>query len=555
MDDFSRQNPIEYIHSEKMNLTWWPAKKRLYEHQEDWLTYMNFFGTVFTCSAHLELLYKDTTSDTFSLGSQELNPWESVMVPVGYKQLNVAVIQDPAKEVYGWKISFKDGADLITERKYLLIQAEGIFTRSMVYLNSFGVPESFVTTGFWESQLTTSSQLASRTLSHDYKSINGQDFIFSKQSKNLFSVRSGVLTKKENKALQDMLNVSPVFLIENGFTVPVIIDSGSFTINEEEDQIATLEFTLAKSMQLSNVSEMIKKPSLRLVNNCGMFEVFIDSEEEITTYNNLEVLKDGNTLFESVVYGVGKYQLANKIESAALYLFTVDVELSGETFTLKEKLFFDPESSNFLSPNHNAGANISVFEIKSSVNENLTVDFQNGAPLITNVIAGDLTVIGAVIPDGIKEHSIKSSCLSNIKEFRINDQTYREFRLQKMKNLEVLEIMNVTLPGSFSTADFKKLRVGLLEGNNITHFEIGLLRHLSSLSIKNNQMQAQAIEDLAKEIWNYRKLFILTGAYVYIYLTGNPGIVNITQETLNIKNGTGTYLGDGLVDHNILLIY
>lgn len=555
MDDYSMENPIEYIDSQKMALTWWPEKKRLYQEQKDWLSWMNVLGFKIDITAKLEILYKDNTSDISDIGTQDLLAWETITVPVGYQQLNIEVIQDPLKEVYGWKIRFEKGGTILHENKYLLLDPESIFTRTLVYLNSLGVPESFVTTGFWDNELQTNNQLATRTLSHDYKSINGQDFVFSKSSKHLFSARSGVLKKKEKKALQDILNVSPVFLLENGFTYPVIIETGNYKINEEEEIIETLEFQIAKSMQLNNISEMIKKPTLRIESNCGMYTAFIDSDEVIDTYNDLAVVYDGNAAFETVSFLNDQYELTQKIETEGMYSFTVEVVIQGQTFKLVKKEFFEPESASFLSPSHPNAANTTLFELMSSVDEDVVLDLQGDQNLTYSLVANVSQQVGFLVPPGYKNQVIESSCLSNMKEFRIEGQNFSEFELSKMKNLELLEITNCNLPGHFSLADFKNLKIALLEDNNLTSFELGLLTTASSINIQNNQLDAEAIEKLVKEVWDYRTLFNPTGSYVYIYIAGNPGVPNMNQETEDISLGTGAYSGDGLVDHDILIIY
>lgn len=554
MDDFSRDNPLHYMKAQQSALTWWRDKKRLYPQQKDWLSYMNLTmidGAYII--AKLRLLYKDGTDDYFNLGGQQLNIWETITVPVGFEELNIPLKQDAAKEVYGWQVSFDifKGGEL-AKRTYLYNQLQNFKTNTIVYLNSFGVAESFVCTGFFENNLVTSSDVASKTLRHDYKSINGRDFVFNKNSKNTFKARSGVLNKAEVVALKSMLNVAPVFLVEKTLLRPIIIDTGSFVIDDESEITQTLDFKITKSLELTNVSEMITKPVLKITEDCGVFKGEVISEEKIVTYSDLTIFNLITGLFEDVPF-TGIYQATNKAEIEGFYNFSCSVTIGFTTYELTASYHFKREEAFFDSPNHNGSGDLSQFEFKTSVSEEVWLENQSNSKFSVVAPADTMTTIGGAVNKGVKTHRISSSCLTNMYHFKIANQDYTNIEVGAMKNLRQLGIFSCAVNGHFSTAKWHTLETIHIMNSNMDSFELGMNLDLSTLSVEDNVMDAEAMETLVKEIYTYRKLFKkVLAPFVLIYFQGNTAP---NANTLAMSNGTGIYAGDGLVDYDIIVTY
>jgi len=556
MDDFARQNPFEYLKSQYKSLTWWKDKKRLYPDQSDWMNVMNASVKDDSYTATLEILYKDATSDISTIGSQYLKMWETMIITVGFQQLQIIAIQNPNKEVYAWKVRVENGDNVVVYRRtYMLSQPDNFKTRTLIYLNSFGLPESFVATGFWKDDITTSNEIASHSLAHDYKSINGRDFVFNKLARNNFSARTGALSKDEAKSLQDVLNVSPVFLLEKGYLVPVIIDSSSFEIDDEESIIQTLEFDLSKSLEVRNVSNMIKKPQLHVTEDCGIFTIDIEYDEPISTYPDLHVKLKGND-FETVPYASGKYTLTNKAEQEGIYIFEVALSSNGQFFSCSESYVFKREEISFQSPNyHSNSVDLTFFSLKSYISEDFYGDFQDENTYVYTTLPNQLKNIFEIVNGGVKEERISASCLKNVWSFKINGQDYSDFQLQKLVNLKELLILNCNLPGHFSLVCFKEITDVQLYGNKLTSIEIGQLTKLEELSIADNLLEAAEIEEFAEELWKYRQLIDPSTGLTLIFLDGNPGIPLLSQRCIDIINGTGGFSGDGLVQNDIIFIY
>ena len=555
MDDFSRDNPIYYLQSEKNALTWWIDKKRLYPTQNDWIHVMNVTTANEEFNTELVLLYKDLTTDTFSIGSQGLMPWETMTIPVGYKQLNVEGRQDPTKEVYGWRIIAKNtGGEIFMQRDFRLTQPQNFVTNTIVYLNSFGVAESFVCSGFFEKNLETTSDIGSKTLKHDYKSINGRDFVFNKNSKNSFKARTGVLKKAEANALKSMLNVAPVFLLENELLRPILIETGNFVTDDTSEITQIIDFKITKSMELTNVSEMITKPSLNISSNCGVFKGEVVSENEINIYGELTIYKDG-VVVETLTHSTA-YQSLQKVQEEGFYNFKCQVTIGLQTFDLSASFQMKKEVVQFDSPNHSGFGSFSICQMISSISDTVKFYSQDDDPMTVDLIPNYLIPVGGPVKLGVKRHRLEMNCFDNIYDFWISDQDYRNFDFHRMTNLRLMRVYNCNLPGHWSNAKFKNAEIFTFINNDLESFELGMNIHLQQLILENNSMDADAIEELFIELWTYRKLFLKDVLPVVIVtLTGNPGTTSLSANALAIKNGTGIYAGDGLIQNQINIIY
>lgn len=553
MDDFARDNPFNYLQSERMALTWWRNKKRIYPEQSDWMSVMNVTKGNDIFETELELLYKDGTTDTFNIGTQDLSIWETITIPVGYNQLDIDNKQNALKEVYGWKIIVSGTDGEVANRTYLLHSPQNFTTNTIVYLNSFGVAESFVCSGFFENNLTTSTDIASKTLKHDYKSINGRDFVFNKSSKNTFKARSGVLNKQEAKALQTMLNVAPVFILENDLLRPIIIEAGNYTIDDQREITQTLDLKITKSLELTNVSDMRTKPTLTVKEHCGMFTVFVNSEYKVDNYGDLTTTK-GSEPFDTTVFDGQKYELTEKAEDDAIYFFSCEVTVEGETFSLSSTYAFKRDTARISATVRRPTTSIYSFGISSRVEE--TIRFNSQSNIDTEITTAPTVVEIASLPitKGANSTVISASCLSNILFFYINSEPFSKFEFGKMTKLEAFYIVNCSLSGHFSSATFKTLQWFNLMSNNIESIELGMNLDLHMLNLENNSLDKIAIEKLIKELYDYRKLF--TKKYdplIHVHLVGNPGSSQIGPDAIDMKNGTGSYAGDGLIQNQIII--
>jgi hypothetical protein len=547
LEDYSKIHPIQSLVSGFRFLTWWPDGKRLFASQPDWLSWMNTTGSTFEFDVNISVRFDDGTTTEDTLGSIELNAWETLTVPVGFEQLALDAL---AGNVVSWDINVTNEAEVDVTRRYYLIHDLNFVFRDMVYLNTYGVPECFRTTGFWKEELMVKKEVASRTLAHDYTRINGQSFTFQQISRNTFTARTGHLKKAEADALQAMMTTAPVFRYDKGYYSPVIIDGGTVTPVDESEILQMLEFKVTQSMELKTFSKEPDVPKLKFTRNCGRIDITVDYPQEVETVSNMEVFRDGASL--STLSPVGNAWFLSAVEITGNYYFRATVTIGGEQYEIRGMYDFKRTRVQFRSPDHGSGINSNQFEVVSNVNSRIYVNWEiDGTYELYNTPANVTTLIFKQT-NRRRERNIlvEHPCFESYTMFGASGLTYKGFHVDQMKNLDRLVIVNTSQGGFFTLVPWRNMRDALLFGNEITAFEVGLCRNLEQLDLGNNLMQAEALEDIVDELYKYRKLFLNT---VFVTLTGNPGSGSISADATAKILGTGIYAGDGLLQNQIIV--
>lgn len=552
-EDFSKNHPIHYLQSTNSFLTSWPDKKRLYDNQSDWLSWMNVAGQKREISIDVKIYYTDGTNASEEIGTIALNKWETVTVPVGYMQLMIEDI-DATKIAHAWEIIIKESNDPIATRRYIRTMMTNVFNQTLAYLNNYGVQETFYTTGFWKNTYTSKKDVATKTLRHDYLSINGQDFVFQQISRNTFTARTGSLRNSEAKALQDLLNTAPTFLYKDFRFVPIIIEQGSFDIEDENEILQTIEMKVTKSMALRNYSNQEDIPTLTIIQHCGITQVQVNYHKIINNYGNLIIRDSSYNEVEVVeVQTNGLYTLSEPIATTGQYIIEVGLSLENEFLIVSKVVQYNEEVFSFDTPFYTSGSINDNFQIKTNDDITLRVDWDKNEDILSYAIDSDtVTLISedSFARRGKRNIKCSAPCLGKITQFTIQSKAYRNFKLNKLTGLERLEIVNCNLPGHFSVAAFPKLVYCYLNGNQLTSFEIGINLDLYIVDLQNNLLDNAAVLDLCRSLYNYRNVL----DFLVFFLQGNPDEGNYSQEVLDIVNGTGAYSGDGLIQNNIQII-
>jgi hypothetical protein len=548
LEDYAKIHPIQSLIRGSRFLTWWPNKKRLFADQPDWLSWMNTTGRKAPFIAYLKVQYDDGLFHYDTIGTIELNPWETITVPIGYSQLGLEALPG---NVVSWEVTVTDDDETSVSRKMYLMHDLNIVHRDMVYLNTYGVPECFRTIGFWKEELQVKKEVASRTLAHDYTRINGQSFVFQQISRNTFTARTGHLKKAEADALQAMMTTAPVFQYKKGYYSPVLIDGGSVTPIDESEILQMLEFKVTQSMELKTFSKEPDAPKLNFERNCSEIYIRVDYAQMIDSVSVMEVFRNGAPI--TILNPVGNEWFLGGVEISATYTFKTTVTISGTIHRIWGIYNFARKRAKFKSPDHGSSINSNSFEVVSRVNSKLFVNWEvNGTFEEYPLLANNTTLIFKQT-NRRRERNIliEHPCFDSYTAFSCSGLTYKGFELDNMHNLDLLIIANTSLSGFFTLVPWRKMRDALLFGNDIENFEIGLCRELEQLDLANNQMSAEALETLIDELYKFRKLFLNA---VYVTLSGNPGSGSISADATAKILGTGIYAGDGLLQNQIFVI-
>lgn len=557
IEDFGNNNNIvNYLQAYKSFLTW-GTKKKLHESQKDWLSFMNFTNSDDTFEVFIKVFFKDGTSDDPSVGTIELKKWESMIIPVGFTQRDIQSIAG-IKSVFKWQIFVTNSQDetVSESQEYIYDCHHYECANTLTFLNAFYCPETILTIGQWEKRLTTNRSYGEKTLSHDYKNINGQMFQFDQESNHFYKVRSGYLDSKTAEYYQDVLINNNVFLTDVDYS-PVVIKAKTVKIGECRTYLNQLEFDLDKSMKIKSYSEAKRVPLLTQIYNCGLEAYAVDNNTlDISTYGDLKLYSDGD-LLDTVTYNptLKQYVFTNKLIEDLNYKVEVDFTLgTGEIINYSKgfKILFEKAK---ISTNENV-----VFYFNMSVFENTEeLFFDNGeaAPIQQFTIDTSFFFVLANFNTlGTKKVSMHTACPSTVSFFDIANQNVKNIDLTAFTNLIYLRISFTSLDNNgVDISTFHNLEQALISNTNYTSISVGLHKNIDVFGFNDNQLDSLEIERIIKVIWSYRANYKSTVKWIYLY--GNPGAgANLTPLTLDIINGTGLYIGEGLqTQYNFNVIY
>lgn len=544
MADWLRQNPFAYLLSTDQFLTWYPNGKRLRESQLDWLSYMNTCGENQKVDAKLDVYFTDGTSVTnVMIGSADLAPWETMIIAAGYTQLSLNGIA-LLKKVYKWVIRAVGDVSASVSQTFYFAPEDYISSHCLVYINSFGVPESFLTIGRWIESFQTTKSFANKTIVHAHKFVNGQEFSFNHNSTEFHKAVSGYLTKPEALALKDFLQDAPVFLVENSELIPVLIESGSLNLTNESENLSQIEFEVRKSYKLKQVSEQKTMPKLTPIIKCGISGIEFEPNGLVPadlTACSINVYYEGE-LVGTVAYADWA-EFPTVITNEGTFIFELIIELAdGSTQTVKTLYEYTMPIVEIHWEQEGAGDN--SFQIAQSEWKKLFIHWGDGTESLFLPTGTGVQTILHNYPSKLSKTILKMPCFDHVTRFNIITQNCVAWDISKFTALERLALQEIGTKPNISFVGLNKLQSIKVIKMNVETVEFGFMPDIDSIDFSDCQFNEAAIESILLQIWNQRKMIV---ASVNITLTGNPGASSITAISDDIINGTGAYSGQGLV--------
>lgn len=555
-EDWAKQNPFTFIFTKKQFLTWQPNNKTLIDVQNDWLTFINFKNAVHIFTTRIKVYFTDgTNSGHINIAVKNLQPWEEICIPVGYKQRDIATIAG-VKEAYKWEIDVLDEVGAVSEvRTFYRLLGPYIQMSELMYLNAFGCPETFLTTGVWEEKLLVTKQYIERALSINYTLINGQEFQFDQTSKISYEVNTGYMTKEFISGLKDIITRTDVFLLENTEYIPVLISPGTFEISSSMEFLKQLKLAIRRSFRVDNYSNEVRIPVFTAVLDCGIVGFSVDDNlRTVAAYGTMKVSYNGSVLYAALSYTSGVYYFTSVQTPEGNYRIEVNITLSdGEVISYDfnyylrhQKAFIDTEVLGGIAFNVSTAASTTdVWYVNWGVGV-LVDDY--------TITSGPSFVSEVVNHHGNKRLEISSLCAERVEKINMYDQPI-QFDLTAFFNLKSLRFSYSTMQGVLDLTPFKKLEEVRIFGNDLTSIQIGFHPNILEIDCNSNQLPAEAIEAMLVELWNYRKFYSTITKVINV--AGNPGAGGSMSATaLAIINGTGAYTGEGLAtDYTFSVIY
>lgn len=237
-------------------LTWMPDGKKVAMQQPEYLTFFNHGATA---TMVLRVVWYDITDGTASSPTD----YFSLLVPNG-----TAAVFPVWPELFGldsepnaYKYTVQVGHTAVgfddesQERTYYIDREYYESERYLMYLNSFGVPETCRCTGEWGKRLKVDRFTAEKPLLPGYNELASDRFQYGRLWDNELTYRTGFLTKDEAEVLQELLIAGEVYDVSADGYIPLQITSDSFRVTETRQELHSYEFTAQPRLNMKNYSK------------------------------------------------------------------------------------------------------------------------------------------------------------------------------------------------------------------------------------------------------------------------------------------------------------
>jgi len=536
-DDQMMGDPVSLITNGNNFLTWWPAGKRIAKDQDDWLGWMNLYKDAtfeivltITCNGY-------TYEDVFQ--TVDLKKFETVIFNSGFDANNLdslIVGYTPAR--WSWRIQPAGESPLSQEFTYYFDNA--CIRKIMMYFNSFGIPETFHTTGEWQEVMNVSTSIATRSSVFGLSNLFPQSFVFDSKHQNSMKAVTGFLTQREALRLQSIINSMIAYVLETNRWIPAVLDTGKtgvLKLNEFQTQI---ELEILKANENDRASFFPLQPDIDIITDLRVERLeVITNNLNITTHGNFLCYKE-DVLVATFTWnaGLGYYTPSASVSSAGNYRFKGSLSTATETYEITKHLKYSLK--NILGSFFSTGAMSIKLKVNNTDDPPVIIDWGDGLTT-TDTIASTLTTFShTYTATGKKIIRLSKQHFTDVIEF------YTSFNVGKIDfggfvNLQKITYLNGP-SGNWYLSQLEKLQYVYFDTTEVSSLEIGFQKDLTYLKLKSTNISSDALDALILELWKFRKLY---GAAVTFLLEG----LGYSESAVftSISAGTGDYAGEGLV--------
>lgn len=556
----TRQSPIKLVHwggvsfedentSDIWNLTnqtsnyltWTRSSKILFSNQEDWIAWMNF-GALKNCTIKLKI--KCSTSTIIqNIGSITLDSFESVAWNVGVRANSILAAIPIGETLRYWEF-FIDG-ESVSRRYHLKRGCEQ--NKTIAFLNAFGVWETIGFKDEFIESCQVTSNIASRSMSYNNSGILAKNYVFDSKIGNAYKANTGALKQEDAKRLQCFLSSHLTFLFESSRWIPTIIDSGENDISMLNEFLSNISFSMVKANESKKKSFFEIQPDVTVVYDFGVhhFDI-IKNGLEIVTYGNLQLFRltagGVETLQNTYTWNGENWYSSTTFRTPGRFIIKVTLtDVSGKVYNIKKFFVLKKEELEFSYD----GNGTLTFGIWCDDGERVVVDFGDGFSI--GEPANDIppyrtytrTYTGTPTARKVR---IKKTSFKKLTKFTVN-KDIGHFDFSQLPALTFLSISN-GYGDDYNFESLQNLKNIRFLNTPLRSLNLGFVRNLTEVIISDANMTANSINDLIEKFWLYRKLYADTP----VVTLENLG-VPVPSKAMSIINGTGSYVGEGLVSN------
>lgn len=265
-------------------LSFYPDKKKITPDQPEWLKFYNYMPDTYQIFLKVEVFdatesgYK-TIINPFSATKLELSQYETALIPVNYNALGlgdtgVADIVKYTVQVLGeLDMQIYQLSDVLT---FYVDYTTYKDQRYLMYLNSFGLPETLRTTGLLDKQLEVNREILSRSLAFADEYTSYENRQYAENFRNIYTFRSGYYSRAEVDALQELLIYNRAWDVSSVGVFGLLILTDKFQVTQTFQFLHSIEFDAVLSLSPRNYSTPAGATDYYLIGDPVLEEVLGD---------------------------------------------------------------------------------------------------------------------------------------------------------------------------------------------------------------------------------------------------------------------------------------
>lgn len=424
---------------------------------------------------------------------------------------------------------------------------DNCLAKQILYFNSFGVPESFLVSGEFQQNMTTSQELATRSQYFALSNLLPQQYVFDSAAGISYQTETMMLTNEEANRLMPLLNSTITFLKEGKRFIPVILNAGTNAIYKVNSFLQTIKLDLFQANETDRISYFDVLPEIEpLIFGNGIEIVTLKRNLlNITDFGSIVVTQNGAQLGIFTYNSTQKYYSGTAIFDEGLLTFTLTCHVDNAEVIVSKTINYQWQMKVFETFIIGGGA-FSIFAQGLYSSKPIRIDWGDGTvedETLTNSLleySHTYAVNGKKIIRVFKPSffDVQSLLLYNIANYAdVTDMTY-------LTDLR----FNSCMTSGYYLQGLDRLQNLKFDNTNVLTLNIGFQKSIATITLNTTNISEDAFEDFIKEVWLFRK------AYENGFDIEITSEVVISDVASTIINGTGIYAGDGLNTYGISIV-
>lgn len=535
-DDQMMGDAVSLITNGNNFLTWWPSGKRIGKSQDDWLGWMNLykdatFEIVVTITAD-GYIYEDVFQTIV------LKKFETVVFNSGFDSNNLQALA-PGLTVQKWSWRIQPAGESPMSEEFTYFFDNACLRKVLLYFNSFGIPETFHTSGEWQETMNVSTSIASRSAVFGLSALFPQSFVFDSKHTNSMKAVTGMLEKLEAQRLQSMINSMIAYVLDDNRWIPAVLNTGKTPVLKINEFVTQIELEILKANENDRASFFDLQPDIDIVQGFGITHLdVVDNTLELTTFSNFLCYRD-DVLVATCVYSVplGHYVPDAPLTLPGVYRFKGSVATSGKTYAITKhfQLNYQTVYASYF------GTGPMSIDLRSvAAGATVIIDWGDGITttetygLVMTALSHTYTASGKKVIRMMKPN------FEDVLEIGSN---YNIGKIDFGAFPNLLKAGFIDGPtGNWYFSQLEKIENIYLNNTGVSNLEVGFQKDLLYISLYNTGITTDALDDLILELWKFRKLYANVPS-IYLNTLG----YTVSALFTSVADGTGDYAGEGLV--------